>query len=188
MDKSLSTQKMENSRLMLEIQSKELKVMLDELESSNRAEAKAAIATLESKASILEEQLFAEAQDRTLVTKANRKLRKKINDLLMQLQDERRHADQYKKQNEKTIGRMKGVRRQLDEAEEEINTEKANGRKAQQELDNYIESNECMNREINNLKNKLTNVGNSSGRTDRHAELSTLIANRSDMMGKEGMY
>jgi myosin protein heavy chain len=30
-----------------------------------------------------------------------RKLEKKIKDLLMQLEDERRHADQYKEQNEK---------------------------------------------------------------------------------------
>lgn len=73
----------------------------------------------------------------------------------MQLEDERRHADQYKEQNEKTNGRMKAMRRQLDEAEEEISREKAHRRKAQREIDDYVESNEGMNREINNLKNKL---------------------------------
>ena len=31
----------------------------------------------------------------------DRKLEKKIKELLMQLEDERRHADQYKEQNEK---------------------------------------------------------------------------------------
>jgi hypothetical protein len=31
----------------------------------------------------------------------SRKLEKKIKELLMQLEDERRHADQYKEQNEK---------------------------------------------------------------------------------------
>merc|ERR1719472_653982 len=90
-----------------------------------------------------------------LAAKANRKLEKKIKELLMQLEDERRHADQYKEQNEKTNGRMKAMRRQLDEAEEEIPREKAHRRKAQRELDDYVESNEGMNREINNLKNKL---------------------------------
>lgn len=77
---------------------------------------------------------------------------------------------------------MKAMRRQLDEAEEEISREKAHRRKvgtenmdlmkskcfgclglcvftsslqAQRELDDYVESNEGMNREINNLKNKL---------------------------------
>ena len=64
-----------------------------------------------------------------LVGRANRKLEKKIKELLMQLEDERRHADQYKEQNEKTNGRMKAMRRQLDEAEEEISREKAHRRK-----------------------------------------------------------
>merc|ERR1712242_569690 len=82
-------------------------------------------------------------------------LEKKIKELMMQLEDERRHADQYKEQNEKTGARMKAMRRQLDEAEEEISREKAHRRKAQRELDDYVESNESMSREINNLKNKL---------------------------------
>merc|ERR1711971_653189 len=118
-----NAQKMENSKMMLERQNKELKVKLEEGENSNRAKAKAAIAALESKVGKLE--------------------------------DELRHADQYKEQNEKTNGRMKAMRRQLDEAEEEISREKAHRRKAQRELDDYVESNEGMNREINNLKNKL---------------------------------
>merc|ERR1719151_545687 len=136
-------------------QNKELKAKLEEVENSNRAKAKAAIAALESKVSNLEEQLSAEAQERMIAAKNNRKLEKKIKELLMQLEDERRHADQYKEQNEKTNGRMKAMRRQLDEAEEEISREKAHRRKAQRELDDYVESNEGMNREINNLKNKL---------------------------------
>merc|ERR1711915_793859 len=137
-----NAQKMENSKMMLERQNKELKVKLEEVENSNRAKAKAAIAALESKVTNLEEQLSAEAQ-------------------------ERMHADQYKEQNEKTNGRMKAMRRQLDEAEEEISREKAHRRKAQRELDDYVESNESMNREINNLKNKLRNLGNSSSRASR---------------------
>merc|ERR1719385_126596 len=115
-----NAQKMENSKMMLERQNKELKVKLEEVENSNRAKAKAAIAALESKVTNLEEQLSAEAQERMLAAKANRKLEKKIKELLMQLEDERRHADQYKEQNEKTNGRMKAMRRQLDEAEKEI--------------------------------------------------------------------
>ena len=39
-----------------------------------------------------------------LAAKGNRKLEKKIKELMMQLEDERRHADQYKEQNEK-VGR-----------------------------------------------------------------------------------
>lgn len=61
-------------------------------------------AALESKVSNLEEQLSAEAQERMLAAKGNRKLEKKIKELMMQLEDERRHADQYKEQNEKVRG------------------------------------------------------------------------------------
>merc|ERR1712051_581496 len=96
---------------MLERQNKELKAKLEEVENSNRAKAKAAIAALESKVSNLEEQLSAEAQERMLAAKGNRKLEKKIKELMMQLEDERRHADQYKEQNEKSNNRIKAMRR-----------------------------------------------------------------------------
>merc|ERR1712176_782716 len=142
-----SCQKMENTKMMLERQNKELKAKLEEVENSNRAKAKAAIAALESKVSNLEEQLSAEAQERMLGAKSNRRLEKKIKELMMQLEDERRHADQYKEQVEKSNNRIKAMRRQLDEAEEEISGEKAHRRKAQRELDDYVESNESMNRE-----------------------------------------
>merc|ERR1712018_131880 len=127
-------QKMENTKMMLERQNKELKAKLEEVENNNRAKAKAAIAALESKVSNLEEQLSAEAQERMLGAKSNRRLEKKIKELMMQLEDERRHADQYKEQNEKSNNRIKAMRRQLDE---------------------YVETNESQTREITNLKNKL---------------------------------
>merc|ERR1712013_824404 len=54
------------------------KVKLEEVENSNRARRKAAIAALESKVTNLEEQLSAEAQERMLAAKANRKLENKL--------------------------------------------------------------------------------------------------------------
>ena len=41
-----NAQKMENSKMMLERQNKELKAKLEEIENSNRAKAKAAIGQL----------------------------------------------------------------------------------------------------------------------------------------------
>lgn len=75
--------------------------------------------------------------------------------MVLQLEDERRHADQYKEQVEKANTRVKGLKRQLDEAEEEISREKAQKRKAQRELEDMLESHESMTREISNLKSKL---------------------------------
>merc|ERR1712226_1186319 len=175
-------QKMENTKMMLERQNKELNAKLEEVENSNRAKAKAAIAALESKVSNLEEQLSAEAQERMLAAKSNRKLEKKIKELMMQLEDERRHADQYKEQNEKSNNRIKAMRRQLDEAEEEISREKAHRRKAQRELDDYVETNESQTREITNLKNKLRNSANSS-RANGRAELASLLEREKEGTG-----
>lgn len=42
-----------------------------------------------------------EARDRLAQAKANRKLEKKLKELVMQVEDERRHADQYKEQLDK---------------------------------------------------------------------------------------
>jgi cell division protein FtsB len=51
--------------------------------------------------------------------------------------------------------RIKGLKRQLDETEEEVSREKAARRKTQRELEDLIADNESKEREITNLKNKL---------------------------------
>jgi len=148
-------QKLENSKMLLERQNKELRVKLNELETSQRAKAKATIAALESKIANLEEQLAGETAERMTQAKANRKQEKKMKENLLMLDDERRHADQYKEQAEKVNGRIKALKRQLDEAEEEVSREKAQRRKTQRELEDLVADNESKDREITNLKNKL---------------------------------
>ena len=57
-----NTQKLENGRLLLERQNKEMKAKLQELEVQMKTRSKATIASLESKVSNLEEQLDVEAR------------------------------------------------------------------------------------------------------------------------------
>merc|ERR1712088_1298719 len=128
-------QKLENSKMLLERQNKELRAKLQEVETSQRAKAKATIAALESKIAILEEQLAAETAERMAQAKINRKAEKKMKENLLMLEDERRHADQYKEQAEKVNSRIKALKRQLDETEEEVSREKAQRRKIQRELE-----------------------------------------------------
>merc|ERR1712136_133600 len=149
-------QKLENSKMLLERQNKELRAKLQELETSQRAKAKATIAALESKIANLEEQLAAETGERMAQAKMNRKQEKKMKENLLMLEDERRHADQYKEQAEKVNSRIKALKRQLDETEEEVSREKAQRRKIQRELEDLIQDNEAKDREITNLKNKLS--------------------------------
>merc|ERR1712045_771358 len=148
-------QKLENSKMLLERQNKELRAKLQELETSQRAKAKATIAALESKIANLEEQLASETGERMAQAKMNRKQEKKMKENLLMLEDERRHADQYKEQAEKVNSRIKALKRQLDETEEEVSREKAARRKTQRELEDLIAENESKEREITTLKNKL---------------------------------
>lgn len=146
------TQKLENQRLQLERQNKELKEKLAELEGQIRTRTKATIAALEGKVANLEEQLDLETKERNTMQRANRRLEKKLKEILLQAEEERRHADQFKEQADKMSARVKALKRQLDEAEEEVTRMNAQKRKIQRDLDDQIEVNEVASREISQLK------------------------------------
>uniref|UniRef100_A0A803W2I7 Myosin heavy chain 10 n=1 Tax=Ficedula albicollis TaxID=59894 RepID=A0A803W2I7_FICAL len=142
----------------LERQNKELKTKLQELEGSVKSKFKATISTLEAKIAQLEEQLEQEAKERAAANKLVRRTEKKLKEVFMQVEDERRHADQYKEQMEKANARMKQLKRQLEEAEEEATRANASRRKLQRELDDATEANEGLSREVSTLKNRLRSV------------------------------
>ncbi|XP_056605679.1 myosin-10 isoform X2 [Triplophysa dalaica] len=154
-----AAQKSENARQQLERQNKELKAKLQELEGSIKSKFKASIAALEAKIIQLEEQLEQEAKERAAANKIVRRTEKKLKEVFMQVEDERRHADQYKEQMEKANSRMKQLKRQLEEAEEEATRANASRRKLQRELDDATEASEGLSREVNSLKNRLRRGG-----------------------------
>uniref|UniRef100_A0A8C2IYA2 Myosin, heavy chain 10, non-muscle n=1 Tax=Cyprinus carpio TaxID=7962 RepID=A0A8C2IYA2_CYPCA len=154
-----AAQKSENARQQLERQNKDLKTKLQELEGSVKSKFKASIAALEAKIIQLEEQLEQEAKERAAANKIVRRTEKKLKEVFMQVEDERRHADQYKEQMEKANSRMKQLKRQLEEAEEEATRANASRRKLQRELDDATEASEGLSREVNTLKNRLRRGG-----------------------------
>ncbi|XP_059804704.1 myosin-10 isoform X1 [Hypanus sabinus] len=166
-------QKSENARQQLERQNKELKAKLQELEGSVKSKFKSTISALEAKITQLEEQLEQEAKERATANKLVRRTEKKLKEVYMQVEDERRHADQYKEQVEKSNSRMKQLKRQLEEAEEEATRANAARRKLQRELDDTTETAEAMNREVNTLKSRLRRGGTgltfTTSRTGRRA-------------------
>merc|ERR1712183_637704 len=171
---------------MGERQNKELKTKLNEVETAQRAKAKATIAALESKIANLEEQLQGETAERMAQAKINRKAEKKMKENLLMLEDERRHADQYKEQAEKVNSRIKALKRQLDETEEEVSREKAARRKIQRELEDLIAENESKERELTTLKNKLRTTGLGSAtrrRVDRDRDFLGSISSRAGTSG-----
>ncbi|NXN36986.1 MYH10 protein, partial [Rhinoptilus africanus] len=185
-----AAQKSENARQQLERQNKELKAKLQELEGSVKSKFKATISTLEAKIAQLEEQLEQEAKERAAANKLVRRTEKKLKEVFMQVEDERRHADQYKEQMEKANARMKQLKRQLEEAEEEATRANASRRKLQRELDDATEANEGLSREVSTLKNRLRRGGpitfssSRSGRRQLHIEGASLELSDDDVESK----
>ncbi|XP_077024810.1 myosin-9 [Tamandua tetradactyla] len=148
-------QKNENARQQLERQNKELKVKLQEMEGTVKSKYKASITALEAKIAQLEEQLDSETKERQAACKQVRRAEKKLKDVLLQVDDERRNAEQFKDQADKASTRLKQLKRQLEEAEEEAQRANASRRKLQRELEDATETADAMNREVSSLKNKL---------------------------------
>lgn len=93
-----SNQSLDNSRMQLERQNKDLLGKLADMESSLRSRNKNVVATLESKINNLEIQLDQEAKDRQTLSKNLRKSDKRIKDLTIQIEEERSHTESYKQQ------------------------------------------------------------------------------------------
>ncbi|NXT35770.1 MYH9 protein, partial [Pelecanoides urinatrix] len=150
-----NAQKNENARQQMERQNKELKLKLQEMESAVKSKYKATITALEAKIAQLEEQLDLETKERQAASKQVRRAEKKLKDILLQVDDERRNAEQFKDQADKANMRLKQLKRQLEEAEEEAQRANASRRKLQRELEDATETADAMNREVSSLKSKL---------------------------------
>ncbi|NXI42042.1 MYH9 protein, partial [Galbula dea] len=150
-----NAQKNENARQQMERQNKDLKIKLQEMESAVKSKYKATITALEAKIAQLEEQLDMETKERQAASKQVRRAEKKLKDILLQVDDERRNAEQFKDQADKANMRLKQLKRQLEEAEEEAQRANASRRKLQRELEDATETADAMNREVSSLKSKL---------------------------------
>ncbi|XP_061557639.1 myosin-9-like isoform X2 [Phycodurus eques] len=153
-----SSQRVEGARSQLERQNKDLKLKLQEFEGTMKTKYKANITALEAKIAQLEEQLDFETRERQSASKLVRRTEKKLKEVVLQVEDERRNTEQCKDQADKLNSRMKQLKRQLEEAEEEAQRANANRRKLQRELEDVTESADSMNREVTSLKSKLRRV------------------------------
>ncbi|EDL22740.1 myosin, heavy polypeptide 14, isoform CRA_a [Mus musculus] len=163
--------KAESGRQQLERQIQELRARLGEEDAGARARQKMLIAALESKLAQAEEQLEQESrqggsilwhgsnsvhgEERILSGKLVRRAEKRLKEVVLQVDEERRVADQVRDQLEKSNLRLKQLKRQLEEAEEEASRAQAGRRRLQRELEDVTESAESMNREVTTLRNRL---------------------------------
>ncbi|XP_027872932.1 myosin-9-like [Xiphophorus couchianus] len=150
-----NSQQLEGARSQLDRQNKELKQKLQELEVTIKSKYKSSITSLEARIAQLEEQLDVESKERQQASRLVRRTEKKLKEVVLQVDDERRNTDQYKDQMEKTNSRMRQLKRQLEETEEELTRANVYRRKLQRDLDDATESADLMNREVSTLKSKL---------------------------------
>ncbi|KAF4080350.1 hypothetical protein AMELA_G00169200 [Ameiurus melas] len=154
-----TAQKSETARQQLERQNKDLTAKMQELEGSVKSKFKSSISVLEAKILQLEEQLEQEAKDKQQSSKVARRTEKRLKEVLLQVEEERRSSEQFKDEMEKANSRTKQLKRQLEEAEEEATRANAFRRKLQRELEDATEAIDALTREVNTLKSKLRRGG-----------------------------
>ncbi|KAK0132856.1 Myosin-9 [Merluccius polli] len=113
------------------------------------------IVPYETRSDVIETIVPYETRERQAASKLVRRTEKKLKEVILTVDDERRNTEQYKDQADKLNSRMKQLKRQLEEAEEEAQRANANRRKLQRELEDATESADAMNREVSSLKSKL---------------------------------
>ncbi|KAM6167231.1 cingulin [Erethizon dorsatum] len=147
MQERSTRQDLECDKISLERQNKDLKTRLASLEGFQKPSA--SLSQLESQNQLLQERLQAEEREKTVLQSTNRKLERKVKELSIQIDDERQHVNDQKDQ---LSLRVKALKRQVDEAEEEIERLDGLRKKAQRELEEQHELNEQLQARIKSLE------------------------------------
>ncbi|XP_048476318.1 cingulin isoform X2 [Rhincodon typus] len=147
MQERAARQDLECDKISLERQAKDLKVRLSNCEGSVKPNAN--LPQLESRIRELEDRLRSEERDRSALQASNRKLERKVKELTIQLDDERQQVSDEKDQ---LTLRVKALKRQVDEAEEEIERLETARKKGLRELEDLYEVNEQLQTRIKSLE------------------------------------
>ncbi|KAM9252070.1 cingulin [Cariama cristata] len=142
-----SRQDLECDKVSLERQNKELKSRLASSEGLQKPSSN--VSQLEARVEELQDKLQAEEREKSLLLSSNRKLERKVKELTIQIDDERQHVSDQKDQ---LSLRVKALKRQVDEAEEEIERLEGARKKAQRELEEQHELNEQLQNRIKTLE------------------------------------
>ncbi|KAM3608969.1 uncharacterized protein V6R79_007565 [Siganus canaliculatus] len=145
-------QDLECDKMSLERQNKDLKSRVTHLEGSQRTNQDSLVTKLNSRIQELEERLQGEERDTNNLQQANRKLERKVKE--MKLQSDEEHINLQSERDQLTQ-RLKMAKRQMDEAEEEIERLEHAKKKLQRELDEQIEANEQLHGQLSSLRNEM---------------------------------
>ncbi|XP_061872063.1 cingulin isoform X1 [Colius striatus] len=142
-----SRQDLECDKVSLERQNKELKSRL--ASSAGLQKPSSNVSQLEAQLEELQDKLQAEEREKSVLLSSNRKLERKVKELTIQIDDERQQVNDQKDQ---LSLRVKALKRQVDEAEEEIERLEGARKKAQRELEEQHELNEQLQNRIKALE------------------------------------
>ncbi|NXE16201.1 CING protein, partial [Lophotis ruficrista] len=142
-----SRQDLECDKVSLERQNKELKNRLASSEGLQKPSSN--VSQLEAQVEELQDRLQAEEREKSVLLSSNRKLERKVKELTIQIDDERQHVSDQKDQ---LSLRVKALKRQVDEAEEEIERLEGARKKAQRELEEQHELNEQLQNRVKALE------------------------------------
>ncbi|XP_018598920.2 cingulin-like protein 1 [Scleropages formosus] len=145
-------QELECDKMTLERQNKELKSRVARLECSQESSKGSMVSQLEDRIQELEEKLQGESRDRANLQLANRRLERKVKEMMIHVDDEHKSLQDQKDQLNL---RLKTLKRQMDEAEEEIERLEHGKKKLQRDLEEQMEQNEELQSQIKALRNEM---------------------------------
>lgn len=145
-------QDLECDKISLERQNKDLKSRIGHLEGSYRSSKEGLVVQMEARIVELEDRLESEERDRASLQLSNRRLERKVKELVMQVDDE--HLSLTDQKDQLSL-RLKAMKRQVEEAEEEIDRLESSKKKLQRELEEQIDVNEQLQGQLNSLKKDL---------------------------------
>ncbi|XP_054421344.1 cingulin-like protein 1 isoform X2 [Pteronotus mesoamericanus] len=145
-------QDLECDKISLERQNKDLKSRIIHLEGSYRSSKEGLVVQLEARIAELEDRLESEERDRASLQLSNRRLERKVKELVMQVDDE--HLSLTDQKDQLSL-RLKAMKRQVEEAEEEIDRLESSKKKLQRELEEQMDVNEQLQGQLSSLKKNL---------------------------------
>ncbi|KAL2093405.1 hypothetical protein ACEWY4_010717 [Coilia grayii] len=142
-------QDLECDKISLERQNRDLRSRVSHLEGGQRSGQDGLVSRLETRIQELETRLEGEERESASLQQANRKLERKLKELMVQVGEEQLSL---KDQRDQLALRLKTLKRQLDEAEGEIERLEGSKRKIQRELDEQLEANQQLHTHITELR------------------------------------
>ncbi|KAJ7311321.1 hypothetical protein JRQ81_006937 [Phrynocephalus forsythii] len=152
-------QDLECDKISLERQNKDLKSRILHLEGSYRSSKEGLLVQMEGRIVELEERLENEERDRANLQMSNRRLERKVKELMMQVDDE--HLSLTDQKDQLSL-RLKAMKRQVEEAEEEIDRLESGKKKLQRELEEQVDLNDQLQGQLNAIRQELRRKKTSS--------------------------